>query len=284
MTNKNVNDRPQTSFFLPDLCQTTSVFLIILNAELLALLLSLARFDGENFWLILARSSLFIQWVALINAAILCALRSRLSRFSDLQAASISYISVILVTFVAALLAQYFDSAAGQVDYVYRWDDVLFSVVIAAIVAAFWMRLFYLQAQYRQQLMAETESRFQALQARIKPHFLFNSMNILTSLIQVAPEKAEKVVEDLSELFRASLSDHKKLVTLQDEVAICKSYLDIEQLRLGDRLKVDWQIQADLDACYIPPLTLQPLIENAVYHGIQPLVDGGTVTIILQSD
>lgn len=284
MSDNSKKNRTQTALFLPDLCQTTSLFLIILNAVLLALLLSLARFDGANFWLILSRTSLFILWVALINAGILCTLRSRIQHFTDLQAATISYVTIIVVTFIAAILAQLFDSVSGQTEIAYRWDEIWFSVIIAAIVAAFWMRLFYIQAQYRQQLLAETESRFQALQARIKPHFLFNSMNILSSLIQVAPEKAEKVVEDLSELFRVSLSDHKKLVPLQDEVDICKSYLDIEMLRLGDRLNVDWQITADLDACQIPPLTLQPLIENAVYHGIQPLVDGGTVTITISCD
>ena len=284
MANKHSDNLDQRSFFLPDLCQTSSVFLIILNAELLAVLLSLARYDQGNFWLILARSSLFILWVALINAGILCALRTRLQAFSDRQAAGISYVSVIVVTFFAAILAQYLESGVSASELSYRWDEIWFSVLIAAIVAAFWMRLFFLQSQYRQQLQAETESRFQALQARIKPHFLFNSMNILTSLIQVAPDKAEKVVEDLSELFRVSLSDHKKLVSLTDEVNICQSYLDIEQLRLGDRLQVSWQIEADLDACQIPPLTLQPLIENAVYHGIQPLVDGGTITISIHCD
>jgi len=123
----------------------------------------------------------------------------------------------------------------------------------------------------------------EALQARIRPHFLFNSMNIIASLIPSNPLRAEEVVEDLSELFRASLKTTDRLVPFEEERLLCERYIGIERLRIGTRLQVKWQLdQALLEHSYIPPLTLQPIIENAIHHGIQTTAQGGVVEIILQ--
>ena len=248
-------------------------------AELLAILLSLARFDSENFWLILAYYSLFIQWVALISAGCLCMLRGPLRKLTDISAAVISYVVILIVTFSAAILAQVLGFSIQYSESSINWDTVTASMLVAAILAAFWLRLFYLQAQYRLRLQAETEAKLQALQARIKPHFLFNSMNILSSLISIKPEQAEQVVDDLSALFRASLKEHREMVPLTEEIKICKHYFHIESLRLGERLSVQWDVNGDIEFFKVPSLLLQPLVENAVYHGIQPLVDGGTINI-----
>lgn len=279
-TETDISDK---RFFLPDFCHVQSVFFIVLVAELLAILLCLARFNLGQFWVNLGNYSLFIQWVALVSASILCGLRPTLRQYSDGIAGLISYLIILIVTFLAAILAQQIESYVDPANVGTDWDMVSYSMLLSAILSAFWLRLFYLQAQYRLRLQAETEAKLQALQARIKPHFLFNSMNILSSLIAIKPDLAEQVVEDLSALFRASLTEHKQLVSLKEEITICKSYLHIETLRLGDRLKVEWQIEGDLIGYRIPPLTLQPLIENAVYHGIQPLVDGGTITIAINT-
>lgn len=126
-------------------------------------------------------------------------------------------------------------------------------------------------------------SHLTALQARIQPHFLFNSMNTIASLIAVNPDQAEEAVLDLSELFRASLRTVDQLIPLNQELDLCQRYLAIEALRLGDRLTLEWAIEPGLEAQAIPPLSLQPLVENAIYHGIQPRPDGGTVRIEAQS-
>jgi len=137
----------------------------------------------------------------------------------------------------------------------------------------------------RRQEKAELTSRIQALQSRIRPHFLFNSMNIIASLISIDPDLAEEVVVDLSALFRASLDEAtSEPVRLDDELDLCRKYLHIEGLRLDDRLDVEWQIETDTQGLRIPLLTLQPLLENAIYHGIQPLTEGGTITVNLKSD
>jgi len=105
-------------------------------------------------------------------------------------------------------------------------------------------------------------------------------MNIIASLISIDPETAEEVVEDLSVLFRASLNDSSNQpVALREELMLCEKYVHIESLRLDDRLEVDWQVDVDVDEIRIPLLTLQPLLENAIYHGIQPIPNGGTVTV-----
>jgi two-component system sensor histidine kinase AlgZ len=117
------------------------------------------------------------------------------------------------------------------------------------------------------------------LQARIRPHFLFNSMNTVAALVRVDPAAAERTVEDLTELFRAALGEDQRTSTLGEELALADRYLAIEQLRLGDRLRVERDLDELPLSLEVPPLLLQPLVENAVYHGIQPLRGGGVVRI-----
>ena len=162
------------------------------------------------------------------------------------------------------------------------WGTVVRNIVIAVIMTGIAFRYFFLSHQLRMQEQAELTSRIQALQSRIRPHFLFNSMNIIASLISIDPELAEEVVEDLSVLFRASLNEASgETVKLSEELDLCEKYVHIESLRLDDRLRVDWQVEVDIERLYIPLLTLQPLLENAIYHGIQPLPEGGTVTVVI---
>jgi len=156
-------------------------------------------------------------------------------------------------------------------------------VLVAAILAGVSLRYLYLQEQLHVQQQAELASRIQALQSRIRPHFLFNSMNIIASLIESEPQLAERVVEDLSELFRATLSDASQLVPVERELELAKSYVNIEALRLGERLKVEWQVDAFNKNALLPHFSLQPLLENAIYHGIQPIAEGGTITVTIRN-
>lgn len=129
---------------------------------------------------------------------------------------------------------------------------------------------------------AQTEARLAALNARIRPHFLFNSLNAVLSLIRARPQQAEAALESLSDLFRAAMRDPGELVSLADEIALGTQYLDLERLRLGERLQVEWQIDKVPLELPIPPLMLQPLLENAVYHGIEPAPEGGTVRVAVE--
>jgi two-component system, LytTR family, sensor histidine kinase AlgZ len=126
---------------------------------------------------------------------------------------------------------------------------------------------------------ALAEARLQALQARIRPHFLFNSINAVLSLVREEPKRAEHALEDMADLFRVLMADNRKLSTLANEIALCRQYLALEELRLGDRLKIVWDIEPDLDHALLPPLLLQPLVENAVYHGVEPAIEPGVIEI-----
>jgi len=126
---------------------------------------------------------------------------------------------------------------------------------------------------------ALAEARLQALQARIRPHFLFNSINAVLSLIRQNPRRAEEMLENMAELFRVLMADNRELTPLASEIELCQRYLDLEQLRLGDRLRVDWQLDRMPRGALVPPLLLQPLLENAVYHGIEPRLEPGTISI-----
>ena len=149
---------------------------------------------------------------------------------------------------------------------------ILCALLTALLVAYFfWRRRAYSPAL--------TEARLQALQARIRPHFLFNSINAVLSLIRSDAKRAEEALEDLAELFRALMQDNRRLSTLADELALCRQYLNLEQLRLGERLRVDWDIETMPQDALVPQLLLQPLVENAIYHGVEPGLEPGTVRI-----
>ncbi len=263
----------ETLFQIPQLCNVTALSLLVLVGQLLALVILFA--GGPFDWTRLALTSLFVQWVCLCSAGLICGLRARLSQLDVMLGSIIAYALVLLVTLGVAMVAQYLLRPEAGPD----WAQVGGQLVIAGIIAGLALRYFYVQVQLRAQEQSELQSRIQALQSRIRPHFLFNSMNIIASLIAVEPETAETVVEDLSELFRASLNDAGNQVPLEDELDLCRRYMRIEELRLGDRLQIDWELEPMPKSVKIPLLTIQPLLENAIYHGIQPIPEGGTIKV-----
>lgn len=267
------------SDFLPDLCAPQAVLLLVLVAQLLALLLAVTRAGLANLtWELLALMSFQVQWVVLVSAVILCRLRPRLRQWPPLRAGAVSYAVVLLVTLVFSTLGQLmmrgFFNLPLKID---PWA-LATNLLAAAILAGIGLRHLYLQQQLRNQQQAELSARIQALQSRIRPHFLFNSMNSIASLIATNPEAAERAVEDLSTLFRASLAE-PTLIPLNRELELCRGYIAIEQLRLGPRLEMDWQIEPLPDTITVPALLLQPLVENAVVHGVEPVRAGGRISV-----
>jgi two-component system sensor histidine kinase AlgZ len=158
---------------------------------------------------------------------------------------------------------------------------ILRNLAISGIIYAVVLRYFYVQHQWRLNLQAQSHAQIQALKARIRPHFLFNSMNTIACLVHIDADKAEKAVEDLSDLFRASLQE-KTSHTLRDELDLTASYLNIEHLRLGERLSAKWQLDDSAMEIEVPSFCLQPLVENAIYHGIEPVAEGGEIKISAQ--
>ena len=149
------------------------------------------------------------------------------------------------------------------------------ALLAAALVAALVLRA-------KGRMPADATARLAELQARIRPHFLFNTLNSAVALVRDDPARAETILEDLSDLFRHALVDLGESVTLDEEVALARRYLDIEQVRFGDRLQVEWAVDAAAGGARVPPLMLQPLVENAVKHGVEPSADGAQVKISTQ--
>ncbi|MEO8543918.1 MAG: histidine kinase [Betaproteobacteria bacterium] len=146
------------------------------------------------------------------------------------------------------------------------------AALAAALVAALVMRV-------RARTPADTAARLSELQSRIRPHFLFNTLNSAIALVRAEPAKAETLLEDLSDLFRHALVDHGEAVTLAEEIELARRYLAIEQVRFGERLQLEWELDPAADQAMLPPLLLQPLVENAVHHGVEPSDVGATVRI-----
>ena len=261
--------------FLPDLCGLPAVFAVLVIGELLAILLLLGSgrpFAGmvDAFSLL----SLYVLWTALIGLLALCALAPWLRRLKDHLAGAWAYVLLLATTAGVAEIAYRLQAQVGGFGELHLEADhagfVLRSLAIGAVVAALALRYLYIQYQWKRQIVAESRARFQALQARIRPHFLFNSLNTVASLTRSNPELAERLIEDLADLFRACLADSTDASTMADELKLVRGYLDIEALRLGERLQVDWDVEDMPEDTTVPSLLLQPLVENAVYHGIEP--------------
>ena len=276
-TNAIIKDRG----FLPNFCDVTVIFILFLLVELFAMVLAVAPADASGFWNRLALISLFAQWIALVNAALLCILRKWLNQLSIPLNASISFTLMMSVSLFFSLTVIYFGHYIGLYTFVSN-DWLMYflfrNLVISAVIYAVVLRYLYIQHKWLLNTQAQSHAQIQALKARIRPHFLFNSMNTIACLISIDAKKAEKAVEDLSDLFRASLKE-KTSHSLGDEIALIRSYIDIEYLRLGDRLQVEWNEENVPESMEIPALCLQPIVENAIYHGIEPIPEGGIIKI-----
>jgi two-component system sensor histidine kinase AlgZ len=265
---------------LPDFCQLPALFALFIVGALTVTVMWLARDDPRD-WPAYSVSMLFVTWLALVVAVTLCKLRPLLQRLPGHLPYAAIWLLILLIVLIASVIARWISSAL-QMDLIASSMLVFVrdNMAIAALLGAAMLRYFYVLAQWQARLAAVTRAQVEALQARIRPHFLFNSMNTVAALIRVDPEAAERTVEDLSELFRAALGQHAtRDGTLGEELALIERYLAIEQLRLGARLRVRRELD-DLPAEFpLPRLLLQPLVENAVRHGIQPLRGGGEVIL-----
>lgn len=168
----------------------------------------------------------------------------------------------------------------GMGNDVPHFDAVRYGLAAAALVG---ILLLYFRLRSSTLSHAMQDARLQVLRARIRPHFLFNSINAVLGTVRAQPKLAEAAMEDMADLFRMAMSEEEDLVPLRKEVGFCRQYIALEQLRMGDRLKVSWDIQGVPDDALIPPLVLQPLLENAVYHGIELLPEGGCIEVLLRS-
>ncbi len=241
---------------------------VIVNVMALAAAIVQAS-DLRQLWNVLLELSAVVQPLLILSVFALVALNDLLKRLpyylGVLAVLAIELVlTTLLYTFGQPLLA---DKPAPLMRY---W---------ALVALATGALMVYFDLRGRALSPAFTEARLQALQARIRPHFLFNSINAVLSLIRQNPKRAEAALEDMADLFRVLMADNRSLSPLAREVDLCRQYLELEQLRLGERLQIEWHIDKMPADALVPPLVLQPLLENAVYHGIEPRVEPGVVSI-----
>jgi two-component system sensor histidine kinase AlgZ len=277
-----------SAFYLPDFCSGGAVLAVVLIVELVALILTIAprRSSPGNFWIDLASISLFLLWLGLGSAAALCRARPWLSTMRSQTAYALALaILLLVVALVSEAVFQLGHMLTGGLETMgdlfpqSHGEFVLRNLAIAFIVSSLALRYFHVSAEWKRSIELEARARIRALQARIRPHFLFNSMNTIAALTRSDPLRAEEAIEDLADLFRASLSDAQNLITIEDEFAVTRVYQRIEQLRLGDRLQVKWSVEDVPIVALIPSLCVQPLLENAIYHGIERMPQGGVIGI-----
>jgi two-component system sensor histidine kinase AlgZ len=275
------------ALYLPDFCAPRAVLAVVLIVELTALVLTMARAgDRLGFWTDLARTSLFLLWIGLMIAGLLCALRGRIATSSVARgSATVLGLVALVIAVVSEATWQVGQSSLVGPDPIgdlFPRERIAFlarNVGIGLVVAGVALRYFFVTHEWRRNIEMQAQARVHALQARIRPHFLFNSMNTIASLTRSDPARAEEAVQDLADLFRANLSEQRAQITLADELEVAGIYERVEKLRLGERLRVDWRTAALPRDAMVPSLLIQPLLENAIYHGIEPRRDGGTVTV-----
>ncbi|GIX38098.1 MAG: histidine kinase [Silanimonas sp.] len=273
---------------LPEFCTPLRLAAAIGAGQLVVLVVALAptraaRWDFIEF----ASASALATWIAIASAVALCKLRPwllRLPRHADFAVATavpmgIAGLGAAALNYIAASLGDF------VLDADLNRQFVLTTTLLTGLIAGIALRYFAAQDRWKAQVKALAQAQMEALQARIRPHFLFNSMNSIAALVRRDPAAAERAVEDLSELFRAALGQGGAEATLADEIHLAQRYLGIEQLRLGERLRVSWEVEPGLPLHLpLPRLVLQPLLENAVVHGIARLGEGGEVRVTLRTE
>lgn len=274
----------QAGVYPPSFCRWRLLLAVMAMTQVSVLLVWVGTL-GEFSLLWLGVVSVYAQALALVTAVGVCISRAWLSRLSARGAWLGSWVVGVFValgfSYFAGIVGTVLEIGPGRQDFAIF---VLQSVLVVALVSVALLRYLFMRAQWRAQVLAQSEARVQALQARIRPHFLFNSLNTIASLIPEDPIGAERATEDLADLFRGSMRQADSLISLFEELELARRYLKMEQHRLGERLRVEWQVSELPNGASILPLTLQPLLENAVGHGIQPRTDGGEIKVYGRSE
>jgi two-component system sensor histidine kinase AlgZ len=268
----------------PSFCSWRELLAVVVITEVSVVLVGLGH-GGLPGWRWFGMATIHAQWMALFCASGLCVTSGWTGRMSGSGAWVGSWLIVVLLATVfsaAAWLAAGFVLPGGIVEpaglFIFR------SVFAVGLVTVVFFRYLIIRARWRAELIAQAEARVQALQARIRPHFLFNSLNTIASLIHDQPASAEAATLDLADIFRGSMRRADQLIPLADELQLARQYLDMEKRRLGDRLQIDWRVEELPPGAAVLPLMLQPLLENAVGHGVQSRPEGGRISVYGRSE
>lgn len=275
---------PRAGIYPPSFCTWKLLLAVMVITEVSVVLVGMGQ-GGFPGWQWLGMASVYAQWMALFCASGLCVMSGWTGRWSARGAWIGSWLIAVWLSAVFSYAAWF---AASYTDLSLSPEQpgmfVLKSTFSVGLVAVVFFRYLLVRSRWRSELIAQAEARVQALQARIRPHFLFNSLNTVASLIPVDPENAEAAILDLADIFRGSMRRADRLISLGDELQLARQYLDMEKRRLGDRLEIDWRVDELPPDASVLPLILQPLLENAVGHGVQSHPEGGKIVVYGRSE
>ena len=276
---------PQEYAFLPNFCHGWMIFNVAVIAEMLAIVITLvSRQIFATPLQDLMYISILVQWIAITNIAALCYARKYLNRLPNIRALAMAYLLMLCITWFVGEASLWLLWSIGKITSPHpEWHTYFHiqNLSVSAIVTALALRYFLAKHELKQRASSEAKAKLQALQSRIRPHFVFNSLNIIASLTRSDPPKAEEAIEDMADLFRMMLNEDENLVPVKKEIEVARKYINLESLRLDNRLHADWDIGKFPRKAIMPVLTLQPLLENAIHHGIEPLPEGGVISIRL---
>ncbi|MGB3873948.1 MAG: histidine kinase [Stenotrophomonas sp.] len=251
------------------LWQPSSLISIVLAGELLAVILALAPGINGGRWVHFGLTSLLIQWISLLTLGVLAMLRHSLGKLRPLGVAYFALATLLVTTSGACSLVWLLLHEQLMLPHeAWRALWLQFSG-IALAVGLIGVAIFRSYWNARQLALRTKQAELEALQARIHPHFLFNTLNTGAALVHEQPEKAEQLLLDLADLFRAALAG-PSLIPLHEELLLARRYAEIEQLRFGSRMQVEWALPEVLPELPVPTLSIQPLVENAIHHGVEP--------------
>ena len=251
------------------LLSPATLIAVVLAGEALAALLALSPAPVEDRLVLFGLASLGIQWATLGTLALVHLLRPVLGRLKP-QPLAWASLGLLLVTTVLMALASWRLMSFRHVPGDHEGPLFVLRAMALALVAGLLVLLaFQNHWRARQLALRAKQAELDALQARIHPHFLFNTLNTGAALVHQQPQKAEQLLLDLADLFRAALTDSRQ-VPLREEVELARRYIDIEHLRFGARMQVEWALPDTLPAQDVPILSIQPLLENAIHHGVEP--------------
>lgn len=270
--------RTQAPTPLDTLWQASVIVWVLLAGEGLAAVLALAPAVQGNRWVYFGLASLVVQWVSLATLGALYACRGWLAKWRPAHVAYIALVLMVLITWLMCAMGWLLLGDIWRMTMEGRLHFLLRTTGIAATVGLLGLAAFQNHWHARQLAVRAKQSELESLQARIRPHFLFNTLNTGAALVHQRPGEAERLLLDLADLFRAALAGPAE-IELADELALAHRYLEIEALRFEDRLRVEWKLPEPLPSILVPTLSIQPLVENAIRHGVEPSLSGGEITI-----
>lgn len=283
MKSSHKKNQTKLDFYLPNFCSWQGLLSLASISVLVALIISLIRWQKSNDILLeMLLITIFLLWISFSCAITLCVARRWLLILHRYLAMALTYLIVLSMTVIVSSIGW---SISETVDATYLYYSssreffILNNLAIAIVITTIVLRYLSVIHQWRLRIESEAKANMQALLSRIRPHFLFNTMNTIAELTRTDGEAAEDAIVDLAELLRVTMRQTDQWITLEEELDICRTYVRVEQLRMGNRLQVNWTIDQRLLDVNVPLLCLQPLIENAVKHGTERMCDERAIKI-----